>query len=222
MRARRPATLLTVLTLLFAPGWLGCDNPSDSNERTLALDDHQLTVDWAVSRTQEDNCGGAGVAGASVTGSGRLTNLGVSSITISAAWDVAHLITGQAQHDPEGPASGPVAPVLGRSRYPYAFRHNPSTGNCGQGASATGKAILTASNGDKVLGDVVGGETHKLDFILDGDGVEVFADVEVTGGTGRYDGATGSFVVHAIARLMPTMRFSLTLVDVLPGAKITY
>jgi hypothetical protein len=63
---------------------------------------------------------------------------------------------------------------------------------------------------------------HKLDFIVDGDGVESFAEVAVTGGTGRFAAATGAFVVHTIARIQPTLNFAITLAEVLPGGTIGY
>jgi hypothetical protein len=73
-----------------------------------------------------------------------------------------------------------------------------------------------------VFGNITGGEAHRLDFIINGDGVESFVEVAVTGGTGRFAGATGSFVVHSIARIQPTLRFAITLAEILPGGTLGY
>jgi hypothetical protein len=112
--------------------------------------------------------------------------------------------------------------VLGASGYPYAFHHDPATGDCQQTVWATGEVVLTAANGDRLHGAITGGEAHRLDFILSGDGVETFAEVAVTGGTGRFADATGSFVVHTIARITPTLRFAITLAEIMPGGTLGY
>jgi hypothetical protein len=157
-----------------------------------------------------------------VGGKGNFSHLGQSSVNVSAAWDVGHLIQTPARYSPVGPAGGPVAPVLGQNDYPYAFNYDPIAKACGQTVSATGKVILTASNGDRLFGDITGGEAHRLDFILNGDGVETFAEVQVSGGTGRFANATGEFVVHTIARILPTLRFAITLAEILPGGTVGY
>jgi hypothetical protein len=193
-----------------------------ADARPLKLNHHALTPVWTVSKDQEIGCGGPGVAGGLVGGKGNFTQLGQSSVDVSAAWDIAHQIQTPAQYHPVGPASGPVAPVIGQAGYPYAFHYDPATGACAQTVSATGKVVLTAANGDRLYGDITGGEAHKLDFIVDGDGVESFAEVAVTGGTGRFAAATGAFVVHTIARIQPTLRFSITLAEILPGGTIGY
>ncbi|MGD2071584.1 MAG: hypothetical protein PVI57_23165, partial [Gemmatimonadota bacterium] len=69
---------------------------------------------------------------------------------------------------------------------------------------------------------ITGGEAHRLDFILPGDGVESFLEVTVTGGTGQFASATGSFVAHVIVRFMPTLRFDITLAEILPGGTLYY
>ena len=58
--------------------------------------------------------------------------------------------------------------------------------------------------------------------LLPGDGVESFVEVTVTGGTGQFANATGSFVAHVIVRLMPTLRFDITLAEILPGGTLFY
>jgi hypothetical protein len=155
-----------------------------------------------------------------VGGKASFSHLGQSWVEVSAAWDVANLLTTPAQYEPVGPAGGPVAPVIGQSGYPHAFHYDPATGTCQQTVSATGKVVLTAANGDRLFGDITGGEAHRLDFLFAGDGVETFAAVDVTGGTGRLAGATGSFVVHTIARITPTLRFRITLAEIMPGGTI--
>jgi hypothetical protein len=196
-----------------------------ADARPFALNNQDLTIAWAVTGSQEEKCAGTGIriTGSAVSGNGDFTHLGETTVSTSMAWNIGRLLTPDAvRYKAIGPASGPVAPVFGRGQYPYAFHYDPIRGACGPGVTATGKVVLTAANGDQVFGDVVGGETHKLDFIIDGDGAENFAEVAVTGGTGRFEGATGSFTVHSIARLGPTLKFVVTFAEVLPGGAIGY
>ena len=234
------ATRFSVLTVACLLGTIACASPDGSDipgagveaitavlaaradARPVKLNHHALVPVWTVSRDQELGCGGPAVAGGQVGGSGNFSHLGQSAVDVSVAWNVGTLLQTPARYTPVGPAGGPVAPVLGQSSYPYAFHYNPTTGNCGQAVAATGNVVLTAANGDKVFGNVTGGEAHRLDFIFDGDGVEAFIEVAVTGGTGRFSGATGSFVVHTIARLTPTLNFDITLAEVLPGGTLGY
>jgi hypothetical protein len=190
--------------------------------RSITLNHHALALNWGITKSQEEGCGGTAIAGGDLGGHAAFSQLGNSSVSVSAAWDIGHLITGSAHFKPQGPASGPVAPVLGQSKYPYNFHYDPANKKCGSGYVATGKVVLVAANGDQVKGDITGGETHKLDFIVDGDGVETFATVAVTGGTGRFSGATGSFVVHTIARLQPSLTFAVTFAELLPGATLGF
>jgi hypothetical protein len=191
--------------------------------RPLALNHHALKLEWGVTHTQELGCAGADVAGGEVVGTAQLSHLGASAVSVSAAWDIGHQIQGTPRYTPVGPAGGPVAPVLGQDHYPYTFAFDPVTGTCQPSVRATGKVAIAAANGDRVLGDIVGGETHRLDFILPGDGVETFAEVQVTGGTGRFAGADGSFVVHTIARFQATtLSFGIQLAELLPGATLGY
>jgi hypothetical protein len=211
-------TGLLFLTLLMA---CGSDDPSGP-PGVLDLNNQHLAPLWTVSKDQELECGGNGVAGGQVGGTGDFSSLGESTVDVSAAWDIANLIQTAPQYTPVGPATGPVAPVIGQSDYPYAFHYDPETGNCQQTVEATGKVVLTAANGDRLFADITGGEAHKLDFIIDGDGVETFTQTVVTGGSGQFSAATGSFVVHTIVRLQPTLRFEITLAEILPGGTLSY
>ena len=193
-------------------------------EKPLKLSHGKLQVDWAIQNIQEQSCSNEQIAGGASSGDGNFTHLGNSGIEVSAAWDVGHqLAPGSGQFTPVGPAGGPIAPVLGSNDYPYSFQFNPFTGECGAVVSATGTVKLTAANGDKVFGKIVGGETYRLDFVNPGDGVETFANVDIVGGTGRFENATGSFVSHTITRLdYDAGKFVVDLTEVLPGGKIIY
>ena len=195
--------------------------------RPLKMTEGSLQLDWAIDRNQESSvCNGEQIAGGHSSGQGNFTHLGRSTIEVSAAWDIGHLLDpAEAQFVPTGPAGGPVAPVLPTDMYPYPyeFHFNPFTGECGPAVTATGEVTLTAANGDKVFGTIMVGETFRLDFMAPGDGVETFATVTITGGTGRFDGATGSFVTHTITRFdYDAGRFVIDLAEVLPGGTIAY
>jgi hypothetical protein len=217
----KPVGLL--LSLAVVSGLVACgDDVSGPQTRQLAMTSHQLVPVWTISRDQDLACGG-GKAGGQVGGIATFTELGVTAVEVSAAWDVANLLQTPQQYNPTGPAGGPRAPVLDQDDYPYTFRFNPSTNACGQTNTATGKVILTAADGGRVLGDIVGGEAHRLDFVLQGDGVESFVEVEVTGGTGRYEDVTGSFVVHVIVQFrLATMDFGINLAEILPGGTLRF
>ena len=234
MRMLRVAPVLCVVSLMGCSADDGGSIPAlgvdeitallarSADARPLQLNHHALVPVWTVSKDQEMQCAGRNVAGGLVGGRGSFTHLGNSSVEASAAWDVGNLITTPARYTPEGPAGGPVAPVLGQSSYPYAFSYDPDAGECGSSVVATGEVVLMAANGDRLFGAITGGEAHRLDFILPGDGVETFSEVFVTGGTGRFSGATGSFVMHTIARMLPTFRFAITRAEVLPGGTLGY
>jgi hypothetical protein len=57
-------------------------------------------------------------------------------------------------------------------------------------ASATGSYLMTAANGDMVLGTFTG---HATPIGTDGRYAMLVEEVTITGGTGRFAGATGSF-----------------------------
>ena|SRR5205814_3578918 len=57
-------------------------------------------------------------------------------------------------------------------------------------ASATGDYLMTAANGDMVFGTFIG---HATPIGTDGRYAMLVEEVTITGGTGRFAGATGSF-----------------------------
>ena len=185
---------------------------------------------WGITIFQEVPCGGPEIAGGELTGEGTFTGgLGGAELTMSSAWDVGNLLDdADKEFVPESPqAAGPAAPVLGENDYPHAFVFNPFTDEClvpGEApAVATGDITFLASDGAELYGNVVGGETYRLDFVVEGDGIETFNIIEFAGGTGRFSGATGSFVVHSIFRFdHGAQEFVLDLAEVLPGGTITY
>lgn len=197
-----------------------------SVERPFKLSRSELSLDWGIERDWELACGGDEVAGGESSGFGNFTHLGRAKIHVSAAWDIGARIAdpSQAEFTPVSPAAaGPFAPVFGPEDHPYQFAFNPFTGECEQAVVATGEVRLTSANGDEVHGVVTGGETHRLDFIREGDGIETFAIISIAGGTGRFADASGSFVVHTITRFdFARMEFVVELTEVLPGGTIAY
>lgn len=190
--------------------------------RPLKMSNPDFEPVWAIPRDQELACGGDEIAGGEIEGTANFTHLGRTTLSMTAAWDIGNLLP-SAEFTPVGPAGGPVAPVLGPDDYPYAFHVNPFTGTCESVVSATGELTLTAANGDMVFGRAVGGETHRLDFVVPGDGTETFAIIEITGGTGRFEGASGEFITHTIVRFdFEAMHFVIDFVEMLPGATIVY
>jgi hypothetical protein len=204
----------------------GCSSSTDRDPVTVPVEltEASLALDWGVTREQELACGGSEVGGGAVSGTGVFTDIGQLSIELSSVWDIGNLLDpAEVSFEPQGPAGGPVAPVFGLGEYPYDFQFNPLAGQCGAGVSATGELLLTAQNGDRMFGLITGGETHRLDFVLEGDGIETFATVELDGGTGRFDKATGSFVVHTITRFdLVAGVFVIDLAEVLPGGTIAF
>lgn len=192
--------------------------------RPFKMSRSNLQVAWAVERDFEVACGGQHIAGGATIGDANFTHLGRSTVEMSAAWNVGNLLDpAQVQFTPIGPAGGPVAPVLGPADYPYQFQFNPFTRQCGAVVSATGEVVLTAANGDRVFGRVVGGEAHRLDFVVPGDGAEIFAIIEIVGGTGRFAGARGGFVVHTVTRVdLATFTPLIEFAEVMPGGTIIY
>jgi hypothetical protein len=57
-------------------------------------------------------------------------------------------------------------------------------------ASATGSYLMTAANGDMVIGSFTG---HATPIGSDGHYAMLVEEVTITGGTGRFEGATGDF-----------------------------
>jgi hypothetical protein len=188
-------------------GGNGEDNPRQGPERPIRGTFRTFDPEWVVSHFFEGPCGGGLMAGAQVTSRGNVAHLGRTEATASAAWDWAVRAAGV--YAPEGPTSGPSATLLGK--YPHAF--------CSAPAMATGEVVLVAANGDRVRGRVRGGEVYELDFEIAGDGQEQFTEVEVVGGTGRFRGASGSFVIHTIVDLADK---ELVLSEILSGGSIRY
>jgi hypothetical protein len=191
-------------------------------ERPLKMNRADLLLEWAVVAPQEQFCSGNRIAGGSTLGMGNFTHLGLTKIEMSAAWDIDRLIDNP-QFVPQGPAGGPVATVLSGNEYPYHFGFNPLNQQCGAAVVAMGELVLTAANGNKVFGEVVSGETHRLDFLAEGDGIENFTIIEIVGGTGRFQDASGSFIVHNIFRFDHAAGgFVTDLSEMLPGGTIAY
>ena len=70
---------------------------------------------------------------------------------------------------------------------------------------------------------MTGGETHRLDVNMQGDGIEAFVEIEFEGGTGDFAGARGSAVLHLITHVDPAlMQFVIDEVEVLSGGTIRY
>lgn len=221
---------ILILPLLVALAF-GCDS-NDVTEEPFEMSSSDLTFDWGIQRDQELACEGEEIAGGAISGNATFTHLDRASIEMSAAWDIGNLLTDdpgfEPGFEPDGPAGGPVAPVLSE---PYSFNVNPFESppppgdpECEEDAvTATAEIDLTAADGDQVFGEVVGGETHRLDFVEEGDGIETFAIINIDGGTGRFQDATGSFVVHTIARFdFEAGMFVIDLAELLPGGSISY
>jgi len=162
---------------------------------------------WVVSHFAERACNATLVAGASVHSKGNVAHLGLTHATATAAWDWAEPADGD--FEPEGPTTGSSATVL--DDYPYEF--------CSSHDTATGAVELVAANGDEVRGVVIGGEVYELGFDVRGDGQEQFTVVKIHGGTGRFKGARGRFVIHTIVNLA---NGKLVSSEILDGGTIRY
>ncbi|MDZ7801189.1 MAG: hypothetical protein U5K81_10420 [Trueperaceae bacterium] len=217
--------MLAALVLIAA----GCQS-QDPTARGFTLDHHDLAMAWAVPHDHERLCGGAEMEGGEIGGEASLVDLGTFDVTLSAAWDVGATEpdAGRATYTPRSPhAAGPFAPVLGQDAYPYAFEANPFASSladaCQPTVRATGEALLTGTNGDRLVGHFTGGETHRLDVQQEGDGIEVFAEIAFDGGAGRFANATGSAVLHLIAHFdFDQQTFVIERVGVLPGRTIQF
>ena len=227
MKNHMPA--LTAIAL-FGLLLIGCQ-AEQIQTRPFDMTAADVELVWGITKFQEEPCSGNEMAGGEISGSTTFAGIGTLAVTMTSAWDIGNLIDDAAkQYEPTSdaaPEDGPAAPVLGQDDYPYAFQFDPFTTACldpGESVvSATGDVLFTADDGDEITGVVTGGETYRLDFVLEGDGIETFAEVTFTGGTGRFDGATGSFVVHTIFRFdLAAGAFVLDLAEVLPGGTIRY
>ena len=225
-------TRVGVVSLIAVTGVLliGCPLLDGSGRRTrpFEMTDSDVGLAWAVTIFVEEPCGGPDIAGGELTGEATFTGgLDRAELTMSSAWDVGNLLDdADKEFEPVSPeVAGPAAPVLGVNDYPHAFEFNPFTGACLEDgedpAVATGDITFVASDGSELYGNVVGGETYRLDFVTEGDGIETFNVVEFDGGTDRFSEATGSFTVHSIFRFDHVdEEFVLELVEVLPGGTI--
>lgn len=221
-------TLPTLVPLAaFVVAATGCDvsGTDGPQTRSFEMTDPEIALVWALTRDQELACEAPAMAGGEISGEATFVSIGRLALEMSAAWDIgaANPDPDAAEFEPDGPAGGPFAPVLGQDRYPYQFQSNPFTGACDPVVAATGELDLIAEDGDRILGVVTGGETHRLDFLMEGDGIETFTVIQFDGGTGRFTGATGSFVVHLIVRFDPAQgRFVTDLAEVLPDGTIRF
>jgi hypothetical protein len=216
----RAACLFIIATFAAA-----CGDSTGPIERPIEMNGSDLQLEWAIERNQELACGGDEVAGGGISGEADLSPFGNVTIGMTAAWDIGarNADPTQAEFSPEGPAGGPFAPIFGPAGHPYQFNFNPASGECGGGPVATGELVLTTEDGAEIRAVVTGGETHRLDFVMEGDGVELFAIVSIVGGSGRYRDATGSLVLHTISRFdFDAMQFVVDLAEVLPGGTVTF
>ena len=208
---------------------IGCQAEPVTETRPFEMTAADVRLDWGITIFQEEPCSGNQMAGGEISGTATFGALGPLTVGMTSAWDIDDLLDdAEKRYEPVSPnAAGPAAPVLGQGDYPYAFQFDPFENVClepGESVvSATGDAVFTAADGDELYALVTGGETHRLDFVMEGDGIETFAEVDFAGGTGRFTGATGSFVIHTIFRFdFPTEAFVLELAEVLPGGTVRY
>ena len=127
-----------------------------------------------------------------------MSHLGKAATTISTAWDWGSPVLAPV-HTPVGPVT-PFSATVVAGAHTFAGQVVPTIACTAW--TATGLVTLTAANGDQVTGTVTGGEIYELGFIVAGDGQESFIEVLITGGTGRFSGAAGSFVTHSIIDLV--------------------
>ena len=196
-RMKRLMTLLVVL----AVGILISGIPSEALAKGPQARPMKGTFsDLAVTQAQDHFfeelvCGGGPFAGADSTAQGKVSHLGKTATTISTAWEWGTPAAGD--FTPVGPFTASSATVVGV--HVFNGQVFPAAG-CNSWAT-TGIVTLTAANGDLVTGTVTGGEIYELGFTVAGDGQESFIEVDITGGTGRFSGAMGSFVTHSIITL---------------------
>lgn len=224
----RKQVYAVALFAVFVVVLAGCRTDTGKT-RPLEMTDSDLALAWAITIFQEGPCGGPDIAGGELAGSVTYEDVGQFTITMSSAWDIGDLLDdADKQFEPVSlNAAGPAAPVLGVSAYPHEFVFNPFTGAClepsEEPVTATGQVLFVETDGAELYGRVVGGETYRLDFVVEGDGIETFNIVEFVGGTGRFSGATGSFVAHSVLRFdHDEQEFVMDLAEVLPGGTITF
>ncbi len=202
------------------------DDEPDPGPQTISMEmvAADLELDWAITRDHEMPCGGDEVGGGAISGMVTFADLGQVEFELSSVWDIENQLDPEdVVYEPEGPAGGPVARVFEKHEYPYDFMFSPFTGQCETVVSATGEMTITTDSGDQIFGMVEGGETHRLDFVTEGDGIETFARIDIEGGTGEFQNATGNFVTHTITRFdFDANRFVMDLATVRPGGTLTF
>ena len=226
MDSKLRTLLALVAVALFAAA---CQTePSDGpTTRTFEMSDPEVALEWVVTAPQEEACGAPEVAGGEIAGSADFGDLGRLEVEVSAVWDIgeANPNADESSYEPESEhTGGPFAPVLTGDVYPYAFVASPFPSDaCGPSETATGAFELVSDDGDTISGVVAGGETHRLDVNTEGDGIESFVEIEFTGGTGAFEGASGSAVLHLITHVDPAeMQFVIDVVGILEGGTIRY
>ena len=163
------------------------------SERPLKGTFSDFTLDQAQDHFFEElGCGGGPFAGPETTAQGKVSHLGKTESTLSTAWDWGTPAAGV--YTSVGPTTASSATVVGV--HSFEGQVFPAFGCIPW--DTTGMVTLTAASGDQVTGDVTGGEIYELGFVVAGDGQESFIAVTIMGGTGRFAGATGSFVTHSI------------------------
>ncbi len=194
---------------------------------TFQMTDPDVAMTWVVTAPMEEACGAPRFAGGEIEGSADFGDLGRLDLVMSAAWDIseANPNADESEYEPESEhTGGPFAPVLSGDDYPYAFVSSPFPSmGCGPSETATGELELSSADGDTIAGVVTGGETHRLDVNIEGDGIETFVEIEFTGGTGAFAGASGSAVLHLITHVDPAEGdFVIDVLGVLEGGTVTY
>lgn len=214
---------------LFVLAATGCPASDPGPEtRDFEMSGSDVAMEWVITRDMELACNAPEMAGGEIAGDATFGELGQLDIAMSAAWDIGARIAdpAQAEYEATSPyAGGPFAPVLDQDDYPHQFAADPFTQPlaCDPTVSAEGRLELTAENGDEIVGLVTGGETHRLDVNQEGDGIEVFAEIDFDGGTGEFADASGSAVLHLITHVDPAqMQFVIDEIGVLAGGEITY
>lgn len=202
-------------------------SPAGPVATAFEMSEPDVAMQWVISAFQEQACAAPRVAGGEIAGTATFGALGQLALTMSAAWDIeaANPDPDAASYEPDSPdAGGPFAPVLSGDDYPYPFVASPFPSDvCGPSETATGELELSAGDGDTITGVVTGGETHRLDVNVQGDGIETFVEIEFNGGTGAFANASGYALLHLITHVDPSvMQFVIDEVEVLAGGTIRY
>ena len=113
---------------------------------------------------------------------GEVDLLGPVRAFLSTFWDFSQTPPGN--YTPTGSTTGNQATVQ-----PGSYT------SCSSPVKVTGQADLETANGT-IKGEVEGGEVYETSLGADETGTEAFVVVNVTGGTGAFQGATGEYVLH--------------------------